>query len=112
LGLVFYTGKSFPQRYHGGAFIGMHGSWNRSNLVGYKVAFVPFQNGKPSGAIEGSYVCFHGRIGFAAPYSSADSDAALLAFCQSTYNAAADLGGWDRASLECPLGRPRVPRVV
>jgi glucose/arabinose dehydrogenase len=52
LGLAFYTGKSFPQRYHGGAFIGMHGSWNRSSLVGYKVAFVPFQNGKPSGAIE------------------------------------------------------------
>jgi len=52
LGLAFYTGKSFPQRYHGGAFIGMHGSWNRSNLVGYKVAFVPFQHGKPSGAIE------------------------------------------------------------
>jgi len=52
LGLGFYQGKSFPARYHGGAFIGMHGSWNRSNLVGYKVAFVPFQNGKPSGALE------------------------------------------------------------
>jgi glucose/arabinose dehydrogenase len=52
LGLAFYNGKSFPQRYQGGAFIGMHGSWNRSNLVGYKVAFVPFQNGKPSGPIE------------------------------------------------------------
>jgi glucose/arabinose dehydrogenase len=52
LGLAFYDGKSFPPRYRGGAFIGMHGSWNRSNLVGYKVAFVPFQNGKPSGAIE------------------------------------------------------------
>ena len=52
LGLAFYNGKSFPQRYQGGAFIGMHGSWNRSNLVGYKVAFVPFQNGKPSGAVE------------------------------------------------------------
>jgi len=52
LGLAFYDGKSFPARYHGGAFIGMHGSWNRSALVGYKVAFVPFQNGKPSGAIE------------------------------------------------------------
>jgi glucose/arabinose dehydrogenase len=52
LGLAFYTGKSFPQRYQGGAFIGMHGSWNRSSLVGYKVAFVPFQNGKPSGPIE------------------------------------------------------------
>jgi glucose/arabinose dehydrogenase len=52
LGLTFYNGKSFPARYHGGAFIGMHGSWNRSNLVGYKVAFVPFSNGKPSGAME------------------------------------------------------------
>jgi glucose/arabinose dehydrogenase len=52
LGLTFYRGKSFPQHYHDGAFIGMHGSWNRSNLVGYKVAFVPFQNGKPSGALE------------------------------------------------------------
>ena len=52
LGLAFYNGKSFPARYHGGAFIGMHGSWNRSSLVGYKVAFVPFLNGKPSGAME------------------------------------------------------------
>jgi glucose/arabinose dehydrogenase len=52
LGLAFYDGKSFPARYHGGAFIGLHGSWNRSSLVGYKVAFVPFANGKPSGAIE------------------------------------------------------------
>ena len=53
---------------------------------------------------------------FILPYetvrAAADPDAALLAFCQSTYNAAADLGSWDRASLECPLGRPRVPRVV
>lgn len=52
LGLAFYQGSSFPKRYHGGAFVGMHGSWNRSNLVGYKVAFLPFQNGKPSGAME------------------------------------------------------------
>ena len=52
LGLVFYNGKTFPEHYHGGAFIGMHGSWNRSNLVGYKVAFVPFENGTPNGAIE------------------------------------------------------------
>jgi len=52
LGLTFYNAKSFPEHYHGGAFIGMHGSWNRSNLVGYKVAFVPFENGRPNGAIE------------------------------------------------------------
>jgi len=52
LGLVFYRGKSFPSRYHGGTFIGMHGSWNRSNFVGYKVAFVRFENGRPAGPIE------------------------------------------------------------
>ena len=52
LGLVFYNANSFPARYRGGAFIGLHGSWNRSSLVGYKVVFVPFANGKPSGAME------------------------------------------------------------
>lgn len=52
LGLAFYRGKSFPSRYHSGAFIGMHGSWNRSNFVGYKVAFVRFENGRPTGPIE------------------------------------------------------------
>uniref|UniRef100_UPI0035CBBBB5 DUF5996 family protein n=1 Tax=uncultured Sphingomonas sp. TaxID=158754 RepID=UPI0035CBBBB5 len=44
--------------------------------------------------------------------TAADPDAALLAFCHSTYDAAADLAGWDRDSLECPLGRPRIPRAV
>jgi len=52
LGLAFYNGKAFPERYQGGAFIGMHGSWNRSKMVGFKVAFVPFANGKPAGPIE------------------------------------------------------------
>ena len=51
LGITFYTGTQFPQRYRNGLFIGLHGSWNRSKLAGYRVAFVPFQNGKP-GAIE------------------------------------------------------------
>jgi len=52
LGLAFYKGKALPQRYQGGAFIGMHGSWNRSKMVGYKVAFVPFKNGEPAGPLE------------------------------------------------------------
>lgn len=52
LGLAFYQGKSFAERYRGGAFIGMHGSWNRSKMIGYKVAFVPFANGKPAGPME------------------------------------------------------------
>jgi glucose/arabinose dehydrogenase len=52
LGLAFYTGNAFPEKYHNGAFIGQHGSWNKSDLAGYKVVFVPFNNGKPSGKPE------------------------------------------------------------
>jgi glucose/arabinose dehydrogenase len=49
LGLLFYRGTAFPSAYHGGAFVTQHGSWNRSHLSGYKVVFVPFSGGKPSG---------------------------------------------------------------
>jgi glucose/arabinose dehydrogenase len=52
LGLAFYTGKSFPDKYKGGAFLTQHGSWNRSVLAGYRVIFIPFKNGKPSGEAE------------------------------------------------------------
>ncbi|MCX8523830.1 sorbosone dehydrogenase family protein [Chryseobacterium formosus] len=52
LGLTFYTGQQFPEKYKNGAFIGQHGSWNRSSLVGYQVAFVPFKNGKAAGSYE------------------------------------------------------------
>ncbi len=46
LGLTFYDGEAFPQKYHNGAFIGQHGSWNRSEFVGYKVIFIPYTDGK------------------------------------------------------------------
>lgn len=52
LGLAFYKGQAFPEKYRQGAFIGQHGSWNRSELAGYKVVFVPFKNGKPAGKPE------------------------------------------------------------
>lgn len=49
LDFAFYTGKQFPASYKGGAFIALHGSWNRSRRVGYSVVFVPFKNGKIAG---------------------------------------------------------------
>lgn len=48
----FYTGKQFPAKYQGGAFLALHGSWNRSQRVGQSIAFVPFKDGKPSGPLE------------------------------------------------------------
>lgn len=52
LGLLFYKGETFPEKYRHGAFVGQHGSWNRDKLSGYKVVYVPFKNGTPSGEPE------------------------------------------------------------
>lgn len=52
LGLAFYNKDSFPAKYKNGIFVGQHGSWNRAKIAGYKVVFVPFVNGKPSGKPE------------------------------------------------------------
>lgn len=48
LGLAFYRADLMPQ-YRNGALIGQHGSWNRKPHSGYKVIFIPFQNGQPMG---------------------------------------------------------------
>jgi glucose/arabinose dehydrogenase len=52
LGLLFSEGKLLPKRFVGGAFIGQHGSWNRQPKSGYKVIFVAFAGGRPTGMPE------------------------------------------------------------
>lgn len=53
LGLQFYDGQTFPQKYRNGAFVAFRGSWNRDRGTGYKVVFVPFDtNGQPQGYYE------------------------------------------------------------
>lgn len=50
--LEFYEGDAFPERYHNGLFAAQHGSWNRAKYNGYRIIFMPFENGKPTGEIE------------------------------------------------------------
>ena len=52
LGLKFYRGSQFPERYGKGAFIARRGGVGRSEFLGYDVVFVPFENGAPTGEIE------------------------------------------------------------
>jgi len=96
------------------------GFWPGSDAYPH-AAFYAYAYPAPAGyadaKVEPEAAAYNAELGefllsYDAVRSAADPDAALLAFCQSTYNAAADLGSWDRASLECPIGRPRVPRVV
>jgi glucose/arabinose dehydrogenase len=49
LGVAMYTGTELPANYRSGAFVAEHGSWDRTPLNGYKVVFVPFSGGRPSG---------------------------------------------------------------
>ena len=62
LGITFYTGNQFPQRFRNGGFVALHGSWNRSVASGYKVVFFPMVNGKP-GPIEDFLTGFLASVG-------------------------------------------------
>jgi glucose/arabinose dehydrogenase len=50
LGLASSAGTTLPAAFANGMFVGQHGSWNRRPHSGYKVIFVPFASGRPSGA--------------------------------------------------------------
>ncbi len=52
LGFAFYDAEQFPERYRGGAFVALHGSWNSSVPTGYKLVFLPFENQRPVGGYE------------------------------------------------------------
>lgn len=49
LGLAWSGPNALPAAFQNGMFVGQHGSWNRTPRSGYRVIFVPFANGKPSG---------------------------------------------------------------
>ena len=82
----------------------------------YSYAY-PAPKGFDGAPVKPDAAAFNGSLGeFVLPYDAVrradDPEAALLAFLQSTYDAAADLGGWDRAALDCPLGEPLWPRPL
>jgi glucose/arabinose dehydrogenase len=49
LGLTWSGARALPPQFSEGMFVGQHGSWNRKPVSGYKVIFVPFSGGRPSG---------------------------------------------------------------
>ena len=57
LGLVFSAGATLPG-YGNGAFVAEHGSWDRTHFNGYKVVYVPFTDGVPSGMAQDAVTGF------------------------------------------------------
>jgi predicted GNAT family acetyltransferase len=91
------------------------GFWPGGNGIDYPAFYAyahPAPNGYRVASVRPDAAFWHQDLSeFILPYdavqSAADPDAALMAFLTSTYEAAADLGGWDRDLLECPHGEPR-----
>jgi Family of unknown function (DUF5996) len=89
--------------------------------AGNDAAFYSYAYPEPKGfrdaKVRPSAARFEPALGeFVLPYASvraaSDPDAVLLEFLQSTYEAAANAAGWDRAALECSIGQPGVPREI
>lgn len=96
------------------------GFWPGGGPIDY-AAFYSYAYPTPAGfavaRVEPPEAFYDERLGeFLLPYDAVrraeDPEGVLTGFLQSTYGAAADLGGWDRQALECPLGEPRRPRPI
>jgi predicted GNAT family acetyltransferase len=94
------------------------GFWPGGNGIDYPAFYAyayPAPGGYRAASVRPDAAFWHdGLSEFVLPYdavqSAADPDAALMAFLVSTYEAAADLGDWDRDLLECAQGQPRLVR--
>jgi hypothetical protein len=96
------------------------GFWPGGGAIDYPAFYsyaYPTPPGFAAAAVRPDAAFFHQQLGeFLLPYEAVrtapDPETALLEFLQSTYEAAANAGGWDRAALECAIGQPGVPRAV
>ncbi len=96
------------------------GFWPGGGAIDYPAFYsyaYPTPEGFATAPVRPSAAFFHQTLGeFILPYEAvrtADApDQTLLDFLQTTYEAAANAAGWDRAALDCPQGRARVPRPV
>ena len=96
------------------------GFWPGGGPIDYAAFYsyaYPTPDGYASASVQPQEAFFSKEFGeFLLPYdamrTAPDPDAMLMAFLQSTYEAAADLGGWDRTELECPYGTPCRPRTL
>ena len=110
LGLTFSMGSALPEPYASGAFVGEHGSWNRTFFNGYKVVYVPFQNGKPAGKAQDVVTGFidgdqaHGR-----PVGLAIDGTGALLIADDVGNTVWRVAAADGSVTPQPIGTDQLP---
>ncbi|MCO6187830.1 sorbosone dehydrogenase family protein [Rhizobium sp. L1K21] len=110
LGMTFSQGSALPETYASGAFVGEHGSWNRSVFTGYKVIYIPFVNGEPAGMpqdvltgfIEGDQA--HGR-----PVGVGIDGTGALLVADDVGNTVWRVAAADGSVTSEPIGTDRMP---
>jgi glucose/arabinose dehydrogenase len=105
LGMIFSDGSALPAPYAAGAFVGEHGSWNRTAFNGYKVVFVPFANGAPAGKAEDVVTGFlDGDKARGRPVGLGIDGTGALLIADDAGNTVWRVAGADGAVTEAPVG--------
>lgn len=113
LGLAFANDSAMPEAWRDGAFVGNHGSWNRNAFNGYKVIFIPFANGRPSGAAQDVVTGFlRGDEARGRPVGLAMDGTGALLIADDAGNVVWRVAAADGATTAQPLSTDRVSASV
>ena len=105
LGLTFSNGSALPADYADGAFIGEHGSWNRDHFNGYKVVYVPFEDGTPAGMAQDVVTGFlDGDQARGRPVGTGIDGTGALLVADDAGNTVWRIAAADGAVTEAPVG--------
>lgn len=113
LGLAFGNDSAMPEAFRDGAFVGNHGSWNRNAFNGYKVIFIPFANGRPSGVAQDVVTGFlKGDEARGRPVGLAMDGTGALLIADDAGNTVWRVAATDGSTTPQPLSTDRVSSSV
>ncbi|PZQ45996.1 MAG: sorbosone dehydrogenase [Rhodovulum sulfidophilum] len=113
LGMIFSDGSALPEPYASGAFVGEHGSWNRDAFNGYKVVFVPFENGVPAGPAHDVVTGFlAGDQARGRPVGLGIDGTGALLIADDSGNTIWRVAAADGADTSAPVGTDQLPGVT
>ena len=113
LGMTFTSRSAMPEEFGSGAFVGEHGSWNRERFNGYKVVYIPFENGAPSGMARDVVTGFlDGDQAQGRPVGLAIDGTGALLIADDAGNTVWRVSAADGSMTDEPLGSDQIPGVA
>ncbi|MCH2277009.1 sorbosone dehydrogenase family protein [Thalassospira sp.] len=110
LGMTFSQGSALPDDYANGAFVGEHGSWNRDDFTGYKVRYIPFADGKPTGKAKDVVTGFiEGDQAYGRPVGVGIDGTGALLIADDAGNTVWRVAAADGTILSQPIGTDQMP---